>query len=203
VVGVNAILAEERWGVVNLPAWPSIISISVVPVVIISACGLLSLAFYGRLAAVVSRLRAFQREMLKEQEKLARAGGTDQSGLIEVLRTQTHQVTRRARLIRLALLFFLTSVALLIVCSLTLAASWFSPQAAVLAAVFFVLGLLSMLSGIIAAMLELRGALQPVELETRFVSSAIDPAFSENLRETESLLSEDQGVDTWPHPPRR
>jgi len=52
-------------------------------------------------------------------------------------------------------------------------------------------------------MLELRGALQPVELETRFVSSAIDPAFSENLRETESLLSEDQGVDTWPHPPRR
>jgi len=188
---------------VNLPAWPSIISMSVVPVVIISACGLLSLAFYGRLAAVVSRLRAFQREMLKEQEKLARAGGADQSGLIEVLRTQTHQVTRRARLIRLALLFFLTTVALLIVCSLTLAASWFTPQAAVLVAVFFVLGLLSMLGGIIAAMLELRGALQPVELETRFVSSAIDPAFSENLRETESLLSEDQGVDTWPHPPRR
>jgi len=177
---------------VNLPAWPSIISMSVVPVVIISACGLLSLAFYSRLAAVVSRLRAFQREMLIEQEKMERSGGSDPSGLIEVLRTQTHQVTRRARLIRTALLFFLTAVALLIVCSLTLVASWFAPPAAFLAAVFFVLGLFAMLAGIIAAMLELRGALQPVELETRFVSNTIDPAYSEGLHETEPLLPEDQ-----------
>jgi hypothetical protein len=59
---------------VNLPEWPSIISVSVVPVVIISACGLLSLAFYGRLAAVLSLLRGFQREILVEQEKLTRTG---------------------------------------------------------------------------------------------------------------------------------
>lgn len=72
----------------------------------------------------------------------------------EVLRRQTRQVTRRARLIRLALLFFLVAVALLIVCSLTLVASRFMHQAAFLAAVFFVLGLLSMLGRIIAAMLE-------------------------------------------------
>ncbi len=180
------------------PSWPTLISISVVPVVIISACGLLSLAFYGRLAAVVSRLRAFQREMLKEQGKLARSGGTDQSGLIEVLRTQTQQVTRRARLIRLALLFFLTTVALLIICSLSLTVSWFAPAAELFAALFFVLGLLSMLAGIIAAMLELRGALQPVELETQFVSNAVDPSLSESYRESEALFSEDSGGDTSP-----
>jgi hypothetical protein len=96
------------------PEWPSIISVSVVPVVIISACGLLSLAFYGRLAALVARLRTFQREMLREQEKWAKEGPGDHQQLLEVLRTQTLQVTERARLIRRALLFFLTTVAILI-----------------------------------------------------------------------------------------
>jgi hypothetical protein len=186
---------------VNLATWPSIISMSVVPVVIISACGLLSLAFYGRLAAVVSRLRAFQREMLKEQEKLAREGGTDQSGLIEVLRTQTRQVTRRARLIRMALLFFLIAVALLIACSLTLVMSWFAPWVAVVAAAFFVLGLCAMLGGIIAAIFELRGALEPVELEARYVSNAVDPGYNEGLREAEPLLSEHHTNDVSHHGP--
>ena len=186
-----------------LPEWPSMISMSVVPVVIISACGLLSLAFYARLAAVVSRLRGFQREMLREQEKLGRKGGVEEARLIEVLRTQTEQVTKRARLIRLTLWFLLVAVALLILCSLTLAASWFVRPAAILAAVLFLLGLLSMLGGIIAAMLELRGALQPVELETRFVSSAVDPSVAEVLQETAALMADESGTDAPPPGPRR
>ncbi len=187
----------------NFPEWPSMISMSVVPVVIISACGLLALAFYGRMAAVVSRLRGFQREMLKEQEKLERTGGVEEARLIEVLRTQTEQVTRRARLIRLTLWFLLVAVALLIVCSLTLAASWFVRQAAILAAAFFVMGLLSMLGGIIAAMLELRGALQPVELETRFVSSAVDPSVAEALQETGALIPDEPSTEPPPQEPHR
>ena len=187
----------------NLPEWLSIISMSVVPVVIISACGLLSLAFYGRLAAVVSRLRGFQREMLVAQEKLARTGGKVEARLLELLRTQTRQVTRRARLIRQALTFFLLAVALLIICSLTLVASWFVHRAAFLAAVFFVLGLLSMLAGIVAAMMELRGALQPVELETRFVSSAVEPAIAEVLQEAESLLTDEPTAEDQPAKPQR
>jgi Protein of unknown function (DUF2721) len=70
---------------VNFPEWPSVISVSVVPVVIISACGLLSLAFYGRLAALVSRLRSFQRETLREQEKWAKEGPGEHQQLLEVL----------------------------------------------------------------------------------------------------------------------
>lgn len=187
----------------NFPEWPSMISMSVVPVVIISACGLLSLAFYGRLAAVVSRLRGFQREMLKAQEKLERTRGVEEARLIEVLRTQTEQVTRRAKLIRLTLWFLLVAVALLIVSSLTLAASWFVRQTAILAALFFVLGLLSMLGGIIAAMLELRGALQPVELETRFVSSAVDSSVAEALQETGAFLTDEPDYEGPPQNPRR
>lgn len=187
----------------HLPEWPNVISMSVVPVVIISACGLLSLAFYGRLAAVVSRLRGFQREMLVEQEKLARTGDVGEARLLELLRIQTQQVTRRARLIRLALLYFLLAVALLIVCSLTLVTSWFVHQAELVAAVFFVLGLISMLCGIIAAMMELRGALQPVELETRFVSSTVEPSIAEALQEAEPLMTDEHTADRAQQNPRR
>jgi len=167
-----------------LPQWPNIISVSVVPVVIISACGLLSLAFYGRLAALVSRLRTFQREMLREQENWARQGLPDQKQLLEVLRTQTLRVTERARLIRLALIFFLFAVALLIVCSLTLALSWFFPLATLFAAVFFVLGLLSMLCGVVSAMLELRDSLEQVEFEGRYVFQTVQPSLAESHAES-------------------
>jgi len=163
-----------------LPQWTSIISVSVVPVVIISACGLLSLAFYGRLAALVARLRTFQREMLREQEKWAREGLAEQQLLIEVLRTQILRVTERARLIRLALLFFLSTVGLLIICSLALTLSWFFPAAMLFAAVFFVVGLLAMFGGVIAAMLELRDSLEQVEFEGRFVIQAVEPSFSDS-----------------------
>jgi len=162
------------------PQWPSIISVSVVPVVIISACGLLSLAFYGRLAALVARLRTFQREMLREQDNWAREGLEDQRQLLEVLRTQTLRVTERARLIRLALLFFLFAVALLIVCSLTIALSWFFPVATFFAAAFFLVGLLSMLCGVISAMMELRDALEQVEFEARYVFQTVEPSLSDS-----------------------
>ena len=51
--------------------------------------------------AAVSRLRGFQREMLKEQKKRQRAGAGEQTRLLEVLGMVTQQVTRRARLMRL------------------------------------------------------------------------------------------------------
>jgi len=165
---------------VSFPEWPSVISVSVVPVVIISACGLLSLAFYGRLAALAAR----------EQGKWAKEGPGDRQQLLEVLRTQTLQITQRARLIRRALQFFLTAVAILIVCSLTLVTSWFFPPAAVSAAVLFVAGLLSMLGGVISAMLELRESLEHVELEGRFVFHAVEPSLPDSRPDSEGIFTD-------------
>src|SRR3954467_3559041 len=86
-----------------------IISAGVGPIIVISACGLLCLAFYNRLAAVVTRLRAFDRERLHEQEALARemksatpdefAQGRPRE-LIGMLEVQTRHVIRRAHFIR-------------------------------------------------------------------------------------------------------
>jgi hypothetical protein len=159
--------------------WAKIISVSVVPVVIISACGLLCLAFYNRLAAIVSRLRGFQRERLHEQELLERKGSEEgpemsrRRRLLEHLETQTSRVVRRAMLIRLTLSFLLFTISLLIGCCMALGLSVLVPHAVFVAVPLFMLGLLSMLAGMIAAMLELKAALQPAELESRFVSDMV------------------------------
>ena len=56
--------------------WSNIITAGVGPVIVISACGLLCLAFYNRLAAVVTRLRGFHRERLHEHEARWRRSDT-------------------------------------------------------------------------------------------------------------------------------
>jgi Protein of unknown function (DUF2721) len=150
-----------------------IISSAVVPVVIISACGLLALAFYNRLAAIVSRLRGFQRERLQHHEHMA-AGRTSRGHkLLDHLELQTARVKRRANLIRFTLLFLLLTIGLLISCCLMLGLSVLVPQATYVAIVLFILGLLSMLSSTVAAALELKDALEPVELESRFVTGIL------------------------------
>ena len=159
--------------------WAKIISVSVVPVVIISACGLLCLAFYNRLAAIVSRLRGFQRERLHEQELLNHAGSEEgpeharRRRFLEHLETQTGRVVRRAKLIRLTLLFLLLTITLLIGCCMALGLSVLVPHTVFIAIALFMCGLLTMLSGMIAAMMELKAALQPAELESRFVSDML------------------------------
>ena len=159
--------------------WSKIVAASVVPVVIISASALLCLAFYNRLAAIVSRLRGFQRERLHEQELLQETSPQNADELarhcklLEHLESQTRRVERRAKLIRLTLLFLLLTIALLIACCLTLGLSVLIPQAIFIAVPLFVLGLLAMLAGTVSAMLELKAALQPAELESRFVSDML------------------------------
>jgi hypothetical protein len=156
--------------------WSRIVSASVVPVVIISACGLLCLAFYNRLSSLVSRLRAFHRERLVAQEQLERAytggeaRGAPQALLLEVLEEQTAHLLRRARLIRSTLVCLLCTIACLTACSLLsgLATVW--PPATGEAVALFVAGMALMLAAVVFALLELRRALDPVELETQFVA---------------------------------
>jgi hypothetical protein len=158
--------------------WAKIVTASVVPVVIISACGLLCLTFYNRLAAIVSRVRGFQRERLREQELL----GKDEADadeievhrkLLALLETQTARVTRRAKLIRLTLQFLLLAIGMLIVCSMLLGLSVLWPGAMVVSVILFMVGLASMMGAIIAALMELRTALEPAELESQFVSDLL------------------------------
>ena len=97
-----------------------IISAGTGPIIVISACGLLCLAFYNRLSGLVARLRLFHRERLKEQEELGRhrAGPqpdptavTMHQEMLESLEMQTTYIMNRARLIRWSLTCFLLAIA--------------------------------------------------------------------------------------------
>jgi hypothetical protein len=163
--------------------WLNIVAASVVPAVIISACGLLCLTFYNRLTAVVSRLRAFHRERLQELDLLDRyaaaaiadpaaaEAASRHAKLLMSLEQQTAHITRRARLIRSTLMCLLSTIGCLTACFLCSGISVVAPPAAVLAVTLFFAGGMLLLAAVVLAMAELRQALDPVELESRAVAS--------------------------------
>jgi hypothetical protein len=159
--------------------WAHIVSASVAPVVVISACALMSLAFYNRLAAIISRLRGFQRERIAEQDyvrRLEREEAPQEYALLRRRRVlanlaeQTRSTLRRARLIRFTLICLLGTTALLVLSSIFngLAVVW--PDAYVGAAILFLSGMLLLLVGIGCALAELLSALDVAESETRLVA---------------------------------
>lgn len=154
------------------------VAASVMPVVVISAAALLCLAFYNRLAAVITRLRAVQRERLELQERLEKMTSADiekNTGLrytciLESLSDQSTGIINRARLIRATLGCLLLCIACLVVCSLLNGLTVVWTNAVVGAVIFFVVGMLLLLAGVTCALFELRSSLNPAELEIGVVS---------------------------------
>lgn len=149
----------------------SVVKALVAPVIMISACGLLCLALYNRLAAIVGRARAFHKERFDTLHKASELGPEQAETKARLLhRAQTladqgGQILRRATLIRNGLMCLLACVALMICCSLCLGLASISSSAQALALIAFVSGTLSMLGGIVYALIELTHALDPVVFE--------------------------------------
>jgi hypothetical protein len=182
--------------------WTQIVSASVAPVVVISACALMSLAFYNRLASIVARLRGFQRERLAEQEqvhRLERADPPDDYALrrrrrvLENLDEQTRRTLRRAKLIRLTLMCLLGTIGLLVISSIFNGLSVVWAEAHVGAAILFISGMLLLLGGIACAIAELMSALEVVESETRLVAELSRQSETSNAadRLAESVVAND------------
>lgn len=156
--------------------WTRVLTASVVPVVVISAGGMLCLAFYGRLAAIVSRLRALQRERLTVLQKIRDGADGDPADadlrrtVLRALEVQTENVMGRARLIRLTLQCLLVALALLVVTSVLEGMGAFWAGAVIPAAVVFLAGMVSLLCGIGAAFIELHRSLRGIEAESESVT---------------------------------
>jgi len=158
-----------------------LISSAVVPVVIISACGLLCLAFYNRLAVVVTRLRSLQRERLSEYKEVFQReeASKDQPALEEseaflhFLEDQTTDILKRARYLRNCIFCLISAIFSLVLTSLALGLSLFYPVFDYVVLFFFVLGLFLILYGLIFAVLEIKIALNPVKMESGFVQRLI------------------------------
>lgn len=152
----------------------------VVPVVMISANGLLCLAFYNRLAAVIARLRAINKERFDLFTRLAttneaRPESPDVAHILrrlEILDELGHLLFARVRLIRDALICLLATVLLMLGCSLALGMTslastlgWLPPTVAWVAPALFVTGIVVMMAGIWLAICELRNALATLSFE--------------------------------------
>jgi hypothetical protein len=155
-----------------------IIQLLVAPVVMISACGLLCLALYNRLMAIVLRARTFHKELFDTMVRLAAdAGGKAGSPLdqslhqrIDLLEKQVAQILGRAKLVRNSLILLLNTVAAMLCCSVALGLSLFWSLGARVALGLFGVGVASMLGAVGLAIMELTCALDPVLME----STAID-----------------------------
>jgi Protein of unknown function (DUF2721) len=158
--------------------WSRVVSASVAPAVIISATALLCLAFYNRLATIVARLRAVQRERMQEQEHLEtmslleteRCSALRRCCMLESLAEQTARIRRRAHLVRATLMCFLGAIACLVVSSLLNGLTTIWPDMMFGTALLFLLGMTLLLAGVFCAMGELLVALNPAELETDVIS---------------------------------
>ena len=158
------------------------IGAAVVPAVMISACGLLCLALYNRLANVVSRLRALSRERMRESEMVrpfapAQAGvGAERFSrwVRRMLGRGSQGVLGRARLLCDALTCLIGAILCMALCSLAggLATRWASW--AWLALALFVAGDLLIVLGLGLALWELRLALGPAQIESRMVETMLE-----------------------------
>ena len=147
------------------------------PVVLISACGLLCLTFYNRMAVLTARIRSFNAERFRLMEKIHQhpaAQPADQQPLLPLrarlrgLEGQTDAILHRARLIRRTLVCLVSCIIGMLLCSLTLGMELLIPRLDVVAMTFFALGMFAMLGAMITALLELRLSLKPVSLEQDF-----------------------------------
>lgn len=146
------------------------LSASVAPVVLISACGLVTLALYSRLSAILARIRAFQQQKLGLLDNLQERGFDEQLLLLDMLDSQISEVTVKARLIQKALFCMLAAISAVLCCSLFAGATvllnaWFgiaSLGACVLGIFFFLFG-----TGL--AMRELSLSLTPLEEENAYL----------------------------------
>lgn len=149
------------------------IQLLVAPVVMISACGLLSLALYNRLVAIVSRARVFNKESFEETAKLAAAEGelagnpalAQLRRRVAIVDEQATQILRRARLVRDALMCLLAAILCMLLCSLALGLSLLRAWFAGVALSLFALGILITAAGVVLCLAEVRHALDQAELE--------------------------------------
>jgi hypothetical protein len=158
-----------------------IIHALVAPVVMVSANGLICLALYNRLAAIVNRLRLFYREHFEASTRLATMTEENKDGQVvqhlqarlTTLDRQFSTILRRARLLRNALVLLLSAVLVMLCCSLVLGLALVVHGAEALALALFVVGVALMIAGTALAIMELAIALEPVKAEKGMLHEAV------------------------------
>lgn len=150
------------------------------PVVIISACGLLIMALNARTMAAQARIRQLHHERLEISEIAAATGIATQTQRLryEGVGSQSNKLLCRLYLMRMALMMMVGCVVLMLVSSIFIGLESVLdiPLIARFVIGVFVLGILSMLSGAVIFLMELRLSLKEVGYEhERMMGLALPP----------------------------
>ena len=142
----------------------------VAPVVVISANGLLCLAFYNRLSALANRSRTIHKEQFDLAIRLSTCEPDSAEAAHLKRRTATldqvgHQLFSRADMVRNTVVYLLIAVLCMLACSLALGLSALTVLLAPVALTLFVAGILVMMLGIVTAIRELLVTLDPLLFE--------------------------------------
>lgn len=143
----------------------------VAPVAVISADGLLCLALYNRMAAVIGRSRSINKERFELAARVSAAEESESPEVshcrhrLHVLDELGHQLYDRVRYVRDSLVCLLLAVLTMLGCSLAIGLGAVDMRFNWIALALFVLGVVIMMLGIVKAIQELRIALHPLLFE--------------------------------------
>jgi hypothetical protein len=142
-----------------------VLAVSVTPVVLISACGLITLALYNRLGAMLAQIRTLHKQKLEAIITHEAQQSSNQAVLLELINSQAAKVTGKAKLIQKGLFCLLSAVVAFLLCSLLGAAATLHALMGVAALTTYVFGLVLFLASIGWALRELTLTLTPLEEE--------------------------------------
>lgn len=146
-----------------------LLSMSVTPVVLTSACALVTLALYNRLGVILARIRAFHQQKIELLRTLHEHEVIEQKMLLEMLDSQIVEVTVKARMIQKSLYCFLAAIAAFLLCSLFAGATVLHEWIGRVSLGMGFLGLSLFLVGLGWAMRELTLSLTPLEEESAYL----------------------------------
>ncbi len=146
-----------------------IIEAMLAPGILISACGLFLLGMNNKYSLVVGRIRALNEEMrklnlLSDTEPLSHK----QTNRLESIRMQVSKFYNRIRLVRNAVVAYSTAVGFFVATCLGIGLQFGigeMPLLSMLSIILFILGLMSLLTGIIFAVKEVQRGFEIVGIE--------------------------------------
>ena len=146
-----------------------VIQLMLAPGLMISACGLLLLGMNNKYSLVVNRIRLLNEERRRVVKKAGEMEFSfDENVRLESISLQIEKLTLRVKLVRNAVLSYTIAVALFVVTSLLIGIEYFTPvNFNIIITIFFLLGMLSVLAGVLYAAYETKEGYSIIQLEIK------------------------------------
>lgn len=146
----------------------NLIQAMLAPGIMISACALLMLGMNNKYSLIVNRIRALDEEERKLNSEQKKSGlNDDQEKRLKSIMMQTGKLAYRLKLVRNAVIFYSIAIALFISSSLFIGLHYITETKVitVLAACFFLTGMVSVLVGVLHVSKEVRKGFEIVMIE--------------------------------------